>query len=550
MAGKVHPARYDAIVIGAGHNGLVAASILASHGLRVAVFEARDHVGGLASSPQLWPGFRVPIGAYVVSLFKRRLAARLGLLGKIRIYPKDPSMTVILEDGKHVRVWSDAEKTAREFSRFSAKDARSYPEWERYWSGVARLLDILYENPPLDPLELADTVRKASSVPLLGSRARRVASELEWLFTAPALRVLDEYFEAEESKTALLEDAIVGELASPSSPGTALVLAHHYMGDITGRRGQWAYVEGGMGRISEVLLDSCLGKGVDLYLGHSVDEIAVEGERVIGVVSRGKLYPSRVVVSTVNVKRVFLGMLEDPGVVDKGLLRRVKALTSIGASAKLVIARRGLPRLRSGYSGLGEDPYRSSLLVMKSTGYVESAYASALGRGVSEAPWISVNTQSFLDPTIAPEGYHVVSIFAQYVDSRKRRWGPEDEEEVSARIRMVAEEVFESLYGDKYRELVVTPRYIEENYGNPGGNIFHLNMTPDQVYHKRPLRELSSYRTPLKGLYISGASTHPGGGVTGLPGELAAQAVLEDLGIVEKRKTKLLELVKNVLKSM
>ncbi|MEB3859914.1 MAG: NAD(P)/FAD-dependent oxidoreductase, partial [Desulfurococcales archaeon] len=410
-------------------------------------------------------------------------------------------------------------------------------------------LDVLYENPPLDPLELADIVRRLSSVPVIGSRARRVASDLEWLFTAPASRVLDEYFEADESKTALLEDALVGELASPRSPGTALVLAHHYMGDITGKRGQWAYVGGGMGSVSEALYDVCLEHGVDFYLGKRVDEVLVKDGRALGIVSAGKLYPARVIVSTVNVKALFTRLLAGED-VDKGLARRVKALATIGASAKLVIARRGLPRLRKEYSPLKEDPYRSSLIVMRSTRYVEKAYASALSRGISESPWVSVNIQSFVDQTIAPPGYHVISIFAQYVDSRKRDWNREDEEELESAIAGVVGEVFEDLYGDNTKTLVVTPRRLEEEYGNPGGNIFHLNMTPDQVYHRRPLRELSGYRTPIEGLYIGGASAHPGGGVTGLPGELAARTVLEDLGVLKRRRRSIAELVKAALKGI
>jgi phytoene dehydrogenase-like protein len=524
---------------------------MASKGLRVAVFESRSHVGGMAASPEVWPGFRVPIGAYVISLFKRRLARRLGLTSRIRLYPKEPSMTVLLEGGRHVRVWSDAGRTSKELRAFSERDSRAYMEWARYWEGVARLLDVLYENPPLDPLELADTVNRVASIPVIGPRARQVASDLEWLFTAPASRVLSEYFEAEETRTALLEDALVGELASPSSPGTALVLAHHYMGDITGRRGQWAYVEGGMGSVSEALLDICMEHGVDVYLGRGVEEVVVKGDRVRGVVAGGKMYPARVVVSTVNVKTLFTQLLGDNHAVDKGLERSVRALTTVGASAKLVIARRGLPRLRRELAGLGEDPYRSSLIVMRSTRYVEEAYASALATGISENPWVSVNIQSFLDPTVAPPGYHVISVFSQYVDSRKRSWVREDEEELAGNISSVLGEVFEDPQGGEAKTLVVTPRYLEEAFGSPGGNIFHVNMTPDQVYHKRPLRELSRYRTPVKGLYISGASTHPGGGVTGLPGELAARAVLEDLGVLKRRgRGELVELVKTALMAL
>jgi phytoene dehydrogenase-like protein len=525
---------YDVIVIGGGHNGLVAACSLALRGLRVAVFEQREHLGGMASSPEVWPGFRVPVGAYVLSLFKRGIAEELGVLGRLRLIPKEPGMTVLLEGGRVLSTWSSVDKTVGEIRRFSELDARAYIEWDRMWSAVTEVLDVAYTSPPVDVWELLDTAGRLLKLARL--RYGAFLEDLTWIPLAPASRLLDEFFESDEVKALLVEDAVVGELLAPSSPGSALILAHHYMGDITGVRGQWAYVAGGIGRLSEVLAERCGELGVEVHLGSRVEEIVVRDGVARGVRVNGRLYEARFILSSLDARVTLLELLPEDA-VDKRLRRRLKSLKSPGASSKAILAVRELPRPRGGYAGYADRIYRSSTLTIPNVEYVERAYRDAITRGYSVEPWISINTQSYLDPSVAPEGWHLISLFVQYTSyDSPRGWGEEPRGELLENVYNVLDRYFEDIRGRVERILLLTPKDYEEMFRAPGGHIFHLNMTPDRLWINRPLPELSKYRTPVKNLYLCGSSTHPGGGVTGLPGYLAARTLLEDIGLVKRRR--------------
>jgi len=525
---------YDAVVIGGGHNGLVAACSLALRGLRVAVFEQGEYIGGMASSPELWPGFRVPVGAYVLSLFKKSVGEELGVLGRLKLIPKDPGMTVLLGGGRVLSTWSNVDKTVGEIRRFSELDARAYIEWDRMWSAITEVLDIAYTSPPLDMWELLDTAGRLLKLARL--RYGAFLEDLTWIPLAPASRLLDEFFESDEVKALLVEDAVVGELLAPSSPGSALTLAHHYMGDITGVRGQWAYVAGGIGRLSEVLAERCRELGVEVHLGSRVEEIVVRDGVARGVRVNGRLYEARFILSSLDARVTLLELLPEDA-VDKRLRRRLKSLKSPGASSKAILAVRELPRPRGGYAGYADRIYRSSTLTIPDVEYVERAYRDAITRGYSVEPWISINTQSYLDPSVAPEGWHLISLFVQYTSyDSPRGWGEEPRRELLENIYNVLDRYFEDVRGRVERILLLTPKDYEEMFGAPGGHIFHLNMTPDRLWINRPLPELSKYRTPVKNLYLCGSSTHPGGGVTGLPGYLAARTLLEDIGLVKRRR--------------
>jgi phytoene dehydrogenase-like protein len=525
---------YDAVVIGGGHNGLVAACSLALRGLRVAVFEQGEYIGGMASSPELWPGFRVPVGAYVLSLFKKSVGEELGVLGRLKLIPKDPGMTVLLGGGRVLSTWSNVDKTVGEIRRFSELDARAYIEWNRMWSAVTEVLDIAYSSPPLDMWELLDTAGRLLKLARL--RYGAFLEDLTWIPLAPASRLLDEFFESDEVKALLVEDAVVGELLAPSSPGSALTLAHHYMGDITSVRGQWAYVAGGIGRLSEVLAERCGELGVEVHLGSRVEEIVVRDGVARGVKVNGRLYEARFILSSLDARVTLLELLPEDA-VDKRLRRRLKSLRSPGASSKAILAVRGLPRPRGGYAEYADRIYRSSTLTIPDVEYVERAYRDAITRGYSVEPWVSINTQSYLDPSVAPEGWHLISLFVQYTSyDSPRGWGEEPRRELLENIYNVLDNYFEDVKGRVEKILLLTPKDYEEMFGAPGGHIFHLNMTPDRLWINRPLPELSKYRTPVKNLYLCGSSTHPGGGVTGLPGYLAARTLLEDIGLVKRRR--------------
>jgi phytoene dehydrogenase-like protein len=545
--------KYDAIVIGAGHNGLVAACTLAMKGLKVAVFERNNFLGGMASTPQIWPGFKVPIGAYVISLFRREIADELRLFEKgLRIIPKDPGMTVFLEGGKILSIWSDAEKTAKEIARFSERDSRQYLRWSRLWGFVGVVLDAIYMSKPMNIEDTVELLKRIIGIAKRGGEElMRYIDELSWIMFAPASRVLDEYFESEEVKAALIEDAIVGEMISPSTPGSSLVMAHHYMGNITGVRGQWGYVKGGMGALSEVLASRCSELGVDIYLGTEVERIIVSKAGFVkGVVAGGKRYDSWLVLSSADVRTTMLKLLDPEAGIDEDLLKRLRNLRSLGASSKIVVAMRSLPKLSGKYSGYEDLVYRSSAITIPSLDYVERAYADALLEGMSRYPWISVNVQSYVDRSVAPEGWHVASLFIQYT-SRKSPggWGEEDREKLADRAFSVLDNYYDGFRRAAEKTLMITPRDLEEMFQVPGGNIFHISMSPDQLWSNRPAKELSGYRTPVKGLYLCGSSMHPGGGVSGVPGYLCALEALADAGLARRRFKyyRMLKLIKSFL---
>jgi phytoene dehydrogenase-like protein len=546
-------AKYDAIVIGGGHNGLVAACTLASRGLRVVVFERNRFLGGMASSPELWSGFRVPIGAYVISLFRREIAEDLGLSEKgLKIIPKDPGMSVFLDGGRILNIWSDAEKTAKEISRYSERDAKTYLKWSRLWGFIGVILDSIYMSKPLALDETLELLKRIIGIAKHGGESLLgYLEEASWILLSPASKVLDEYFESEEVKAALVEDALVGEMISPGTPGSSLLMAHHYVGNITGVRGQWGYVEGGMGMLSEILAKRCSELGVEIHLGVEVERIVVSRAGFVkGVIAGGKLYESWLVMSSADVRTTMLRLLDPEADLDKDLVRRIKSLRGLGASSKIVVAVRDLPRLYGRYSGHEDLVYRSSAITIPSIDYVEKAYSDALSEGISRNPWISVNTQSYVDRTIAPDGWHVISLFIQYT-SRKSpgNWDSGDREKLVERTFSVLDNYYDGFGRRVERMLVITPRDIEEMFLNPGGNIFQISMTQDQLWSNRPARELSGYRTPIKGLYICGSSAHPGGGVSGAPGYLCAMEALTDAGIARRRSKyrNILRLVRSFL---
>ncbi|AWR96627.1 FAD-dependent oxidoreductase [Acidianus sulfidivorans JP7] len=511
---------YDVIIVGGGHNGLVTASYLAMNGLKVAVFERRNIVGGASVTEELWPGIKVSTGAYVLSLFRPKIINDLKLTKYgLEVYTKDPGLFLPLENGKKLYIWSDVKKTQKEIEKFSKYDAKAYEKWVKFWDPLYELADLLMLNPPISITDLDQFVKLIKSVNIDEDTALSIART----FVTDGKSLLDEFFESEEVKSALIEDAVVGTFASPSSPGTAYVMAHHVIGEVNGIKGAWGYVKGGMGGITQALKRSAEALGVEIYESSPVDEIMVRNNKVEGIkLANGKEIKSKIVVSNADPKTTFLKLLRNSD-IDSDFIRKIKALKTLGVSFKIVGYSTELPDYGNGKSLQPE--HIASELIMPNIEYIEKSYSDALTFGYSKEPWLSINIQSSVDPTVAPPGKFSISIFGQYLPYNNKL---DDIKEKIAQITFdKIREYAPNFKLEKYE--VITPLDIERRFGITEGNIFHLDMTPDQLYIFRPLASINRYSTFIKGLYLCGSGTHPGGGVTGAPGYNAANKILDDI---------------------
>lgn len=505
-------------IVGGGHNGLVCASYLAKAGLKVALFERRGIVGGACVTEELWPNVKVSMGAYVLSLLRPEIIEELKLRQfGLKVYTKDPGMFLPFPNGKKLYLWCEKERTKKELEKFSKKDAQAYEKWMELWDTFALLADPFMMNAPpslsgVD--ELMNAVKGAEVEEGKLLEAVRV-------FASDAVSMLDSYFESDEVKSGLCLDSVVGTFASPSTPGTAYVLAHHVLGEVNGIKGAWGYVEGGMGGVTQALRKAAVSLGVEVHTDAEVDEILVKGSRAVGVkLKDGRSFEAKAVVSNADPKTTYIKLLRNAEIQSE-LIRRVGALKTKGVSFKIVGYLEELPDFGNGKNLQPE--HVASEIIMPSVEYVEKAYRDALVYGSSKEPWISVNIQSSVDPTAAPPGKYSFSVFGQYLPY-SRKLDDLKEEYAQLTIEKIRE------FAPNFKPVkydVLTPLDIERRFGIWEGNIFHLDMTPDQLFVFRPLPEYNRYNSPIEGLFLCGSGTHPGGGVTGAPGYNAAKEVLK-----------------------
>ncbi len=511
--------QYDVIVIGAGHNGLVCAAYLAKAGAKTLVLESRGVVGGACVTEEPWPGFKINTYSYVTGLLREEIINDLELkkLGYTPIL-QDPQYFVPFSNGKKIFVWNNVEKTVKEFANFSKKDADNYPKYLKFWDKVLEMLEPYLMMPPVSLNELLAFFKEPEAEELLRELMLTSASDF-----------LDEWFESEEVKTVFATQGIIGTFAGPSTPGTAYVLAHHSVGNIDGVKGVWGFSKGGMGVITQAMAKAVQRFGGEIRVNTPVKRILVKNNKVTGVETEaGEIIEAKVVASNVSAYLTFNKLLAEEDVPQE-FLKKVNRIKYRGAALKLNAALNSLPDFKAHPGGLGPQ-HIAAVEIADNTDYMEHAFDDAKHGEFSRNPFIEAIFQTSLDPTVAPPGKHTMTCFVQYcpIKSKKGYW-EENKEQIAETIISKLEEFAPNIRQAILRYQLVTPKDIENNLGLTGGNIFQGDITPDQIFSFRPVTGWCNYRMPIEGLYLCGSAAHPGGGVMGAPGYLAAHTIIEDL---------------------
>jgi len=523
----------DIAVIGAGHNGLVAAALLARAGLRTRVFERRGVLGGACVTEELWPGYRISRAAYVAGLLRPGLVRELGLHARgLRLVARDPASFTPVPEGGGLLLGRDAARSQASIRRFSARDARVWPHYEAFLDRVARVLEPLLDRVPPDPARLrASDLSTWMAIARAAFRLRADLPRAASLLVGAARPALEAWFESEPLRGTLATDAVIGAWASPATPGTGYVLFHHVMGETHGARGVWAYVEGGMGRLSEAIASAARDAGAEIRLEAPIRSVAVEDGRARGVVlESGEVVLARAVVSGADPQRTLLGLVS-PEQLPEAFAREVAALDFRSPVLKINAALGVLPRFRGGSGAVPGGEHAGTIHVgATSLDALERSFAAASRGELPERPLVELTLPSALDASLAPPGRHVASLFVQHVP-----WSPEPggwdahRERFADRVLGLVDEVAPGFAASVLHREVLAPPDLERIFGLTGGNIFHGAMTPDRLFALRPLPGWARYRTPIEGLYLCGAGTHPGGGIMGACGRNAAHQILRDL---------------------
>jgi phytoene dehydrogenase-like protein len=522
--------RLDAAIIGAGHNGLTCACYLAAGGLKVGVFERNDVVGGAAQTEEFYPGFRNSVAAYTVSLLHPKVIRDLSLHQHgLRILERPLANFLPLVGEGFLKVGGGIEATRAEVARHSAQDAARLPA---YYAMLERVSDVLrslvVETPPNvggGASDLIAALKAGNRLRALGMEARR---DLLDLFTKSAGDLLDSWFESALLKACFGFDSMAGNYTSPYAPGSAYGLLHHVFGEVNGVRGAWGHAVGGMGAITQAMRKEAERLGVEVMTNAAVSKVLTANGRTQGVaLADGTIVHAALVAANVNPRLLYLDLM-DADALDGEFLRRMRAYKCASATFRMNVALAELPR----FSCLPEDGTHlaSGIIIAPSLGYMEKAYADAREQGWSRAPIIELLIPSTVDASLAPEGRHVASLFCQHFAPQLlggRSWDEAREDAADLIIDAVSE------YAPNFKSSVIarsalSPLDLERRFGLIGGDIFHGALTLDQLWSARPLLGYGSYRSPVRGLYMCGAGTHPGGGVTGLPGMNAAREILKD----------------------
>ena len=524
--------RYDVVIVGGGHNGLVCACYLAGAGLKVRVLERRGVVGGAAVTEEFAPGFRNSTAAYTVSLLNPKIIRELKLADHgLRIVERPFANFLPLPDGRSFRLGPTLEDTQRELARFSARDAARLPDYYRTIETAADTLrDLVLKTPPNLGGGWRDWLHALGLGGKLARLARSAQRDLWELVTRSAGDLLDYWFDSDPIKAVFGFDAQVGHFASPYSPGSAYVLLHHAFGEVNGKRGTWGHALGGMGAISEAIAKEARARGVEITTGVEVISVRVKGNRATGVaLSDGNEIEARAVAAGVNPKLLYLCLVE-PQALDAEFRSRIERWKCASGTFRMNVALAELPDFVCMPGKTAQAHHSSGIIIAPSLTYMERAYFDARTAGFSREPIIEMLIPSTVAPSLAPPGKHVASLFCQHFNPTLpagRSWDDEKESAADAIIATV------DRHAPNFKKSILTrkilsPLDLEREFGLVGGDIFHGALTLDQLFSARPVLGYADYRSPVRGLYLCGSGAHPGGGVTGAPGANAAREILRD----------------------
>ncbi len=529
---------HSAAIIGGGHNGLVCAFYLARAGFDVSVYERRGVVGGAAVTEEFHPGFRNSVASYTVSLLAPRIIDDMRLHHHgLKILERPISNFLPLDDQRYLKMGGGLERTQAEVSKFSTQDAQKLPAYYAMLDGIGDLLrELALQSPPDFSALLATGPRALRQGRLLAKLDLEQRRDLLDLFTESASDFLDGWFESDAVKAAFGFDAVVGNYASPETPGSAYVLLHHTFGGVNGKKGIWGHAVGGMGAITQAMAKACAQQGVKIVVDAPVREVIIERERAAGLLlDDGRRFLADVIVANVNPKLLFQKLVPAQ-TLPPAFRTRIDRYRCSSGTLRMNVALSELPSFTCLPGHDAAEHHASGIVMAPSLAYMDRAYLDAKREGFSREPIVEMLIPSVVDDSLAPKGQHVASLFCQqfaWTLPEGRSW----DEAREAAADCVIDTVDRFAPGFKRSVLgrmVLTPLDLERKFGLVGGDIMHGHMSLDQLWAARPLLGHGDYRAPIAGLYMCGAGTHPGGGVSGMPGHNAAREVIRDSGAMAR----------------
>ena len=516
----------DVVIVGGGHNGLACATYLAKAGLDVLVLERRQVLGGAAVTERMWDGYEISSASYVVSLMPDRIVDELGLKRfGYEVSIISPDYFVPFPDGSSITLWGDLDRDVANIRKLSPADAEAYVAFDRYFERIAKLMkDLLFVVPPT--MRLSDVLGWGRTIARLRGWTGRDLHELVRLFTMSAGDFLDEWFVDDRVKGALATQAIIGAWCGPMTPGSAYVLMHHWIGEIDGHFGAWGWVKGGMGGVATAMAAAARDAGAEIRTERSVARIAVNPQgRAVGVeLDDGTVLRAKQVVSNAHPITTYLDLIGREH-LPAAVVRDVERFRTRSGSVKVNLGLSELPAFPS-WDQDG-DVHRGLVAVSPSMTYLERAFDDAKYGKPSVHPYAEVMFPTAHEDGLAPAGKHIMMAFTQYMPYDV----PNTPKTHDAWAKKIVDAVgaFAPTLADAVEHIdVLTPKDLEERYGLLGGNITQGELTPDQMFSFRPIPFFGDYRTPIRGVYLCGGDTHPGGGVMGVPGRNASTVVLRD----------------------